>query len=608
MGKACEQPGVERSSLTTVVEPKQTPRGSVISHADRGTGPRREELLATQIGFRRAMWVGVGLWSGFGLVDFAAVRFLQAGALSHFLLLRLLVFAAAAVSFFITRPANGVPSEERLRAADLLVYTAAAIAIGFMCVEFRGFASPYVPGFCLVLLLRTVTSPDPWRRGIAMTGIPVVTFFGVLLCGAVISPRVAAQLHEPAAIAMLLINAGYVLGTSVSLVIGSHIVWSLRRQVFEARNLGRYRLKRRIAAGGMGDVWLAYHPGLKRDVAVKILRPDERERSGMALARFEREVRATAELVHPNTVRVFDYGVTEDGLWYYVMELLQGETLAEHVTRLGPLPPARAVHIVGQAARALAEAHERGIVHRDVKPENLFLTSLGGEHDFVKVIDFGIAKVQSVDLKMTDTGSLLGTPAYMSPEMAMGLSADARSDVYALGAVLYYLLSGKPPFEAENAGALIFAHVNQRVVPPSTTLGRLLPPDVEAVAMRALEKDPQVRYATAAEMALALASCTMAGKWTFGDATFAAKRSSRPPPPGGIIEALPSLRAPRVPAFELADTHDIRAIEPPVPIGAAASDRYDRIQAEAEVEADPKSGTSIVDEAQDRDHDLAASR
>jgi serine/threonine protein kinase len=320
-------------------------------------------------------------------------------------------------------------------------------------------------------------------------------------------------------------------------------VWSLRRQVFEARSLGRYRLKRRLAAGGMGDVWLAYHPGLKRDVAVKILRPDERERSGLACARFEREVRATAELAHPNTVRVFDYGTTEDGLWYYVMELLEGETLADYVSRLGPLPPARAVYIIGQAARALAEAHDRGIIHRDVKPENLFLTSLGGEHDFVKVIDFGIAKVESTETKMTDTGSLLGTPAYMSPEMAMGLGADARSDVYALGSVLYFLLSGRAPFEAENAGALIFAHVNERVRPPSQFLGRSLPEDVEGVVMRSLAKDPNERFANGAELALALSACASAGKWTFGDAAIA-RRSSRPPPVSGT-EPVPSLRAPR---------------------------------------------------------------
>jgi serine/threonine-protein kinase len=375
-----------------------------------------------------------------------------------------------------------------------------------------------------------------------------------LLGSAFFSPLIAEQLRDPAALTTLLLNVGYVVGTCALLVGGNHIVWSLRQQVFEARNLGRYRLKRRLAAGGMGDVWLAYHPGLKRDVAVKILRPDERERSAMALARFEREVRSTAELMHPNTVRVFDYGMTEDGLWYYVMELLEGETLGDHVARLGPLPPARAVHIVGQAARALGEAHEHGIVHRDVKPENLFLTSLGGEHDFVKVIDFGIAKVQTYDGKVTDTGSLLGTPAYMAPEMAMGLSADPRSDVYALGAVLYFLLCGKPPFEADNAGALIFAHVNQAVIPPSQNLGRALPGDVEAVALRALAKDPNDRFGTAAELALALSTCTLAGKWTFGDATTVARRSSRPPPTGGgLVEVIPSLRAPRVPHIEPAD-------------------------------------------------------
>jgi serine/threonine-protein kinase len=577
----------------------------------RGQVHRAEEFLSSQIAFRRALWMGTGMWSFFTVFDVIVIRNLHAGHLGHFFALRLLAYAAAGVSLFLSRRARRAEPEHQeliLRAADLLVYTPAAIAIALMCLEFNGLTSAYVPGFCLVLLTRTVASPDPWRRGAIMTGVPTAAFFAVLVGGAAFSPQVAAQFRDPAALTTLLLNAGYVLGTCVALICGSHIVWSLRRQVFEARSLGRYRLKKRLAAGGMGDVWLAYHPGLKRDVAVKILRPDERERSGMALARFEREVRATAELVHPNTVRVFDYGVTEDGLWYYVMELLQGETIAEHVARLGPLPPARAVHMVGQAARALAEAHERGIVHRDVKPENLFLTSLGGEHDFVKVIDFGIAKVSEGDLKMTETGSLLGTPAYMSPEMAMGLSADARSDVYALGAVLYYLLSGKPPFEAENAGALIFAHVNQRVVPPSETLGRALPPDVEGVAMRALEKDPQARYASAAEMALALASCTMAGKWTFGDATFVAKRSSRPPPPGGIMDALPSLRPPRVPDFELADTHDIRSVEPLAPVAAAGRERFERRRLESHPDADPKSGTSIIDEAEVQDLDRAASR
>jgi serine/threonine-protein kinase len=485
------------------------------------------------------------MWSSFILVDLAVVTYLDAGSFAYFAIVRVLVLAVIFLALLRMRR-SPPPSELTLRITDVIAYTAAAVGIALMCIPFRGLTSPYVPGCCLVLLGRTVTAQDPWRRGSVMTGIPVVSFFVVLLGSALFSPQIAAQLHAAAAITTFLINSAYVLATYVLLVVCGHIVWSLRRQVFEARNLGRYRLKKRLARGGMGDVWVAYHPGLKRDVAVKILRPDQREKSASALSRFEREVRATAELVHPNTVRVFDYGVTEDGLWYFVMELLDGETLAAHVARLGPLPPARAVHIVGQAARALAEAHERGIVHRDVKPENLFLTAMGGEHDFLKVIDFGIAKVAAADAKMTDTGWVLGTPAYMSPEVATGEVADARSDVYALGAVLYFLLCGRPPFEADNAAALFFAHVHENVVSPSRIVGRQLPADVEAVAIRALAKDPASRYQTAADLALALAACGVAGKWTFGDATDVARRSSRPPP-SGMMESLPSMLAPRVP-------------------------------------------------------------
>jgi serine/threonine-protein kinase len=372
-------------------------------------------------------------------------------------------------------------------------------------------------------------------------------FFAVLLGSAIFSRRIALELRDPAVLTILLVNTGYIIGTYVFLVVGGHVVWSLRRQVFEARSLGRYRLKRRLASGGMGDVWVAYHAGLKRDVAIKILKPEEQERSASALPRFEREVRATAELVHPNTVRVFDYGITEDGLRYYVMELLEGETLARHVANFGPLAPARAVHIIGQAARALGEAHEHGIVHRDIKPENLFLTSMGGEHDFVKVIDFGIAKDQNADATVTGTGWVLGTPSYLSPEVAMGKPADARSDVYALGAVLYFLLCGQPPFEDDNVGALVFAHIHERPLAPSRKLGRQLPTDVEAAVMRALEKAPESRFATAMDFAMALSSCTLAGKWTYGDAAYVARHSSRPPPPSGVESILPSLRPPRVP-------------------------------------------------------------
>ncbi len=508
--------------------------------------PRGEDRVAMQIRFRRALGVAYGMWAVFAFIDVAVVRYLHAGRIEHFLALRLAILAVVAP--VLARMHRSPPPSERLLAiADVVAYTVASVGVALMCVEFQGLVSPYMPGVCLVLLSRTVTAQDPWKRGLVMTGIPVASFFAVLLGSAAFSSRSAMQLHDPAALTTFVVGASYVLGTYVFLVVGGHVVWSLRRQVFEARNLGRYRLKRRLAAGGMGDVWVAFHPSLKRDVAVKILRVEHQERSASALARFEREVHATAGLLHPNTVRVFDYGTTEDGLWYYVMELLEGETLAEHIARLGPLSPARAVHIVGQAARALGEAHEHGIVHRDVKPENLFLTSLGGEHDFVKVLDFGIAKIQSAPTTMTETGCVLGTPAYLSPEVAIGHEADARSDVYGLGSGLYFLLCGRPPFEADTSRALFFAHVNERVARPSRILGRQLPDDVELVVMRALEKDPALRYSSGAELALALSSCTLAGTWTFNDATCVAKGNSSPPPPSGVVETLPVMRAPAVP-------------------------------------------------------------
>jgi serine/threonine-protein kinase len=275
--------------------------------------------------------------------------------------------------------------------------------------------------------------------------------------------------------------------------------------VFETRAVGRYRLTRKLGAGAMGEVWLAHHPALKRDVAVKILKG---EATGAAVQRFEREVRATAELVHPNTVRVFDYGATDEGDWFYAMEYVPGETLATAVRRDGPMDAARVARLALQAARALGEAHGRGIIHRDIKPENIMLTAVGAETDFVKVLDFGVAQVARdhethVTASLTRDGAVVGTPLYMSPEQGQGDAVDARSDLYALGCVMYFALCGSAPFDTGNSTTTILMHMT-KPPPAFEERGVTVPDALRAVVLRCLAKDPAERFPDAASLAAAL--------------------------------------------------------------------------------------------------------
>jgi eukaryotic-like serine/threonine-protein kinase len=283
--------------------------------------------------------------------------------------------------------------------------------------------------------------------------------------------------------------------------------------------LGQYRLCRLIGSGGMGDVYLAEHQMMKRPCAIKLIRPGKAH-DPQALARFEREVRATAKLSHWNTIEIFDYGRTEDGTFYYVMEYLPGLSLAELVDKHGPLPAPRAVHLLSQSCDALAEAHAAGLIHRDIKPGNIFAAQRGGIHDVAKLLDFGLAKPIATEtpVQLTQEGSITGSPLFMSPEQALGDSEpDARSDIYSLGAVAYYLLTGVPPFDGDRAVKIILAHAQQEVVPPSR-LRSDIPPDVEQIVMRCLAKNPADRYPSAAALRQALSECVAAGGWTHEDA------------------------------------------------------------------------------------------
>tara|TARA_B100001750_G_scaffold152915_2_gene122593 strand:- start:239 stop:1393 length:1155 start_codon:yes stop_codon:yes gene_type:complete len=283
---------------------------------------------------------------------------------------------------------------------------------------------------------------------------------------------------------------------------------------------GQFRIVERIGSGGMGAVYKAEQPQMNRHVAIKILHSRYLSRKDL-VSRFRREARAMSHLSHPNTARVFMYGQLEDGACYFVMEYLEGRNLAQLVRRDGPMDPKRAMHVMAQVCGALDEAHRAGIIHRDLKPENVFLTNQGGIDDYPKVLDFGLAKVTEKQMRpgsmiLTREGMVFGTPEFMSPEQARGKTLDPRSDIYSLGVILYELLSGKLPFEARQPIEFIQLHVNEPPIPLSERMkDRELPAGLEAAVMKALEKDPDDRYTTAAEFAQAL-EAVAEGRPSFG--------------------------------------------------------------------------------------------
>jgi serine/threonine-protein kinase len=304
-------------------------------------------------------------------------------------------------------------------------------------------------------------------------------------------------------------------------IVASNVVFGLRREVERVRRLGQYTLDEKIGEGAMGVVYRARHAMLRRPTAIKLLPP---QRMGQKnLQRFEREVQLTAMLTHPNTVAIYDYGRTPDGVFYYAMEFLDGINLEDLVRRYGAQPDGRVVALLRQVCRALAEAHDLGVIHRDVKPGNIILTVRGGEPDVAKVVDFGLVKeldtsggsqTQSVDAHL-----LVGTPLYLSPEaISTPDRIDARSDLYALGAVGYFLVTGQPLFEGPTIMELVAHHLHTAPTPPSVRLGRPVDRQLETVLLSCLEKDPADRPLTAMAVHDALAESDAASHWSAEDA------------------------------------------------------------------------------------------
>jgi len=298
----------------------------------------------------------------------------------------------------------------------------------------------------------------------------------------------------------------------------SRIIHNLRREIREAVRLGQYTLEQKLGEGGMGMVYRASHAMMRRPTAVKLL---PLEKAGEAsLARFEREVQQTARLTHPNTITIYDYGRTPDGVFYYAMELLDGASLEAVVELDGPQPPGRVVRVMEMVAGGLAEAHKLGIIHRDIKPANIFLCRQGGEFDIAKVLDFGLVKVVEgpEDANVTRDGVVTGTPQYLAPEaLTDPETIDGRSDLYALGAVGYFLLTGEEVFTG-NIVEICGHHLHTDPTPPSERLGRELPFELEALVMECLAKNPDDRPRSAGEIRARLAASLEIPRWRQADA------------------------------------------------------------------------------------------
>jgi serine/threonine-protein kinase len=310
-------------------------------------------------------------------------------------------------------------------------------------------------------------------------------------------------------------------------VVPVQIIRGLGRRVSRAQELGSYRLGERLGEGGMGEVYRATHRLLARPAAIKLIRPEVlgngADGARVVVERFRREARAAAALRSPHTIELYDFGATDDGNFYYVMELLEGLNLQEVVERFGPLPAARAVHLLKQACLSLGEAHEKGLIHRDIKPSNIVACRMGMAVDFAKVLDFGLVKrdpsLGGEQTHLTSPNVTTGTPAFMAPEIALGdRPVDRRADIYALGCVAYWLLTGHNVFEAPNSVTMLMQHVQDDPVPPSERAELPVPEELDRIVLDCLAKNPEDRPGDAMELYRRLADCPVPERWNRGRA------------------------------------------------------------------------------------------
>jgi serine/threonine-protein kinase len=369
------------------------------------------------------------------------------------------------------------------------------------------------------VVLFTVVVPTLPRRAMlaalaSVTSVPVIV--GLVIASGATSFRIdAGEFFFGLIFPYLLVVA--------MAYVGARVVYHLGTEVKRARELGSYRLEEKLGEGGMGEVWRARHRMLARPAAIKLIRRSKGGdgRAGVskeAVHRFEREAQVIARLRSPHTVELFDFGMAEDGGFYYVMELLDGLDADSLLRRFGPTPPERAIYLLRQVCHSLSEAQSCGVVHRDIKPANIFLCRYGEEYDFVKVLDFGIVRTARgpADTSPVHTreNAVQGTPAFIAPEQAIGTEVDGRADIYATGCVAYWLLTGQFVFTAETPMGLLLQHAQTPPTPPSARTDQPIPRALDELVLSCLAKDPANRPQSAKELSLRLAEVEGANSWT----------------------------------------------------------------------------------------------
>ena len=494
---------------------RETPRPG----DSRRTGRMPDDLLSEQIQ-RLAVFSAVAgsLWAFALFMDIAVLPAANGTGALNWRTIPVEIIAiviSTALWFVFKRSTLSLPAKQNAGLALMLLN-----AVGIATLNAWGSVLPqpgeiHISWIAVLILVYSMIAPATPRRMLT------ASLVAALMDPAAFTIAALAGAPTPPLIVVIVMTWPSIACAFVAMV-PSRVLQRIGRRLREAQELGSYHLIEPLGTGGMGEVWRAQHRLLARDAAIKLVRPELLGARGEAetraiLRRFEREAQSTAMLSSPHTIQVFDFGVTQDGAFYYVMELLVGRDLESLVREFGPLPASRAIYLLRQVSHSLADAHARGLVHRDIKPANIYICRMGLEYDFAKVLDFGLVKVKqsrNTDTLSTIEHTTTGTPAYMAPETILGeVEVDRRADVYALGCVAYFLLTGQLVFEADTSMKVLMHHLNTPPVPPSQRTELPIPRELDELVLACLQKDPARRPQNAGELFRMAYNCHACDGW-----------------------------------------------------------------------------------------------